>query len=65
MAVRCDALRFVGPQHLEMGDAAVHEDGLAAAAAELNRMNHYKVRAGRGGAGARGGEGVLFGGKGV
>lgn len=41
--MRCDALRFVGPQHLEAGGAAVHEEGLAAAAAELNRMNQYKV----------------------
>lgn len=59
LAVRCTGLGFVQPQHLEVPDGIVDEGCLARAAAELNRMNNFKVgRGGEGRAGEVGGSGV-------
>jgi hypothetical protein len=43
LAVRCAGLGFVQPHHLEVPDGIVDEGCLARAAAELNRMNSFKV----------------------
>jgi hypothetical protein len=43
LAVRCAALRFVAPAHLEIPPGLVDDDALARAAMELNRINAYKV----------------------
>jgi hypothetical protein len=43
LGVRCRGLGFVQPQHLEVPDGIVDEGSLARAAAELNRMNSFKV----------------------
>lgn len=43
LAVRCDALQFVEPRHLEVRDGAVDAEALQQAARELNRMNSYKA----------------------
>ncbi len=45
LSVRCEALQFVAPRHLEVGDGVVVEGALDQAAHELNRMNNYKVGA--------------------
>jgi hypothetical protein len=43
LAVRCSGLGFVQPAHLEVPDGIVDEAALARAAAELNKMNNFKV----------------------
>lgn len=43
LSVRCDALQFVQPAHLEIAPDVVVDEALGQAAAELNRMNNYKV----------------------
>jgi hypothetical protein len=48
LAVRCAGLGFVQPHHLEVPDGIADEGCLARAAAELNRMNSFKVCGGRG-----------------
>ena len=45
LAVRCEALQFVRPQHLEIAEGVARDDALDQAARELNRMNSYKVGA--------------------
>lgn len=44
LAIRCAALQFVVPAHLEIPDGVVDEAALGRAAAELNKINNYKVR---------------------
>ena len=51
LAVRCEALRFVAPRHLEIDEGVVADAALAQAAQELNRMNNYKVGCVGGGGG--------------
>jgi hypothetical protein len=43
LAVRCAGLGFVQPAHLEVPEGVVDEGSLARAAAELNKMNNFKV----------------------
>lgn len=43
LGVRCEALQFVAPHHLEIKEGVVHEGALEQAAIELNRMTNYKV----------------------
>lgn len=43
LALRCSALQFVIPAHLEIPEGIVDEQAMARAAAELNKMNQYKV----------------------
>ncbi|KAI8474361.1 MAG: Ara7-Gdpnh2ATVPS9A [Monoraphidium minutum] len=43
LAVRCEALQFVQPHHLEIGEGVAGGDALDQAAHELNRINNYKA----------------------
>eukprot|EP00775_Hariotina_reticulata_P000483 gene483-752_t len=43
LAIRCNALQFVRPSHLEIPDGVVDEAQLGRAAAELNKINNYKA----------------------
>lgn len=44
LALRCAALQFVVPAHLEIPDGVVDEQAIGRAVVELNRINQYKVR---------------------
>jgi hypothetical protein len=43
LAVRCAALQFVRPEHLEIPAGVVDSDHLGRAVEELNKINKYKV----------------------
>lgn len=43
LAVRCDALQFVAPEHLEIPEGVVEQGHLDRAIEELNKINKYKV----------------------
>jgi len=44
LAVRCEALQFVAPHHLEIPPGVVEPDHLHRAITELSKINKYKVR---------------------
>jgi hypothetical protein len=44
LAVRCQALGFVRPEHLEIPAGVVDDVQLGRAVEELNKINKYKVK---------------------